>query len=70
MGKLQEFINILEEQVKNHSIYIWGAQGQCYPTVTEKWIKAKESGRVFWFIQRRYFIRPGVDQCVSRWYSK
>ncbi len=44
MGKLQEFINILEEQVKNHSIYIWGAQGQCYPTVTEKWIKAKESG--------------------------
>lgn len=44
MGQLQEFLNILEEQVKNHSIYIWGAQGQCYPTVTEAWIKSKESG--------------------------
>ena len=41
---LNEFIAYLEEQVKNHSIYIWGAQGQGYPTVNEEWIKAKESG--------------------------
>lgn len=41
---LQEFIDYLEEQVTNHSIYIWGAQGQSYPTVCESWIKAKESG--------------------------
>lgn len=41
---LQEFINYLEEQVANHSIYIWGAQGQNYPTVCEAWITKKESG--------------------------
>ena len=41
---LQEFIDYLEEQVRNHSIYIWGAQGQGYPTVSEAWIKTKESG--------------------------
>lgn len=41
---LQEFINYLEEQVANHSIYIWGAQGQSYPTVCEAWITKKESG--------------------------
>ena len=43
-GNLNEFIAYLEEQVKNHSIYIWGAQGQGYPTLTESWIKKKESG--------------------------
>lgn len=41
---LSEFISYLEEQVANHSIYIWGAQGQAYPTVNEAWIKKKESG--------------------------
>lgn len=44
MAGLNEFIAYLEEQVKNHSIYIWGAQGQKYPTLTEEWIKKKESG--------------------------
>lgn len=41
---LKDFIAYLEDQVKNHSIYIWGAQGQGYPTVNEAWIKSKESG--------------------------
>ena len=44
MAKLNDFLMFLEEQVKNKSIYIWGAQGQGYPTLTEAWIKAKESG--------------------------
>lgn len=44
MAGLNEFIAYLEEQVKNHSIYIWGAQGQKYPTLNEEWIKKKESG--------------------------
>ena len=44
MAKLQEFIAYLQKQVKNHSIYIWGAQGQGYPTLNEAWIKSKESG--------------------------
>ncbi len=34
----------LEEQYANYSIYIWGGQGQGYPTVNEDWIKSKESG--------------------------
>lgn len=41
---MQDFIQYLEEQYKNHSIYIWGGQGQAWPTVTEEWIKKKESG--------------------------
>lgn len=40
---LNEFIAYLEEQIKNHSIYVWGAQGQGYPTLNEAWIKSKES---------------------------
>lgn len=41
---LKEFIAYLEKQVKNLSIYVWGGQGQQYPTLTETWIKSKESG--------------------------
>lgn len=44
MAKLNDFLKYLEEQVKNHSIYVWGAQGQTYPVLTESWIKEKESG--------------------------
>lgn len=44
MAKLPDFINYLETQVKNHSIYIWGAQGQTYPVVNEQWICEKETG--------------------------
>ncbi len=36
---LKEFIELLELEVKNHSIYVWGAQGQTKPTITEAWIK-------------------------------
>ena len=41
---LNDYIGYLEEQVKNHSIYIWGAQGQRFPTLCDEWIKKKESG--------------------------
>lgn len=41
---LNKFLEYLEEQVRNRSIYIWGGQGQGYPTVTEAWIKKKETG--------------------------
>lgn len=43
MNELELFIAYLEEQVKNHSIYVWGAQGQTTPTITEAWIKSKEN---------------------------
>lgn len=41
---LNEFIKYLNEQVKNMSIYVWGAQGQKFPVLTEAWIKSKETG--------------------------
>lgn len=43
MSRLDEFISYLEEQVKNHSIYVWGGQGQTKPTITEAWIRSKEN---------------------------
>jgi|GEM_PF-4383782 len=33
----------LEEQVANHSIYVWGAQGQQGAAITEEWIRARET---------------------------
>ena len=43
MAKLQEFIDYLNEQVKNHGIYVWGAQGQDSGTITEAWIRRREA---------------------------
>ena len=37
---LSEFIEYLEEQVRNHSIYVWGAQGQTGAQLSEAWIWA------------------------------
>lgn len=31
-----------QEQVDNHSIYVWAAEGQMEPTVNEKWIRESE----------------------------
>lgn len=42
-NKLKEFICYLEEQVTNHSIYVWGAQGQQGTAITEKWIRNRET---------------------------
>ena len=43
---LNDFIAYLNTQVLNMSIYVWGAQGQKYPVLTEEWIKSKESNLV------------------------
>lgn len=42
-NNLREFIDYLNEQVKNHSVYVWGAQGQLGPVVNEKWIRQVET---------------------------
>ena len=42
-GLLDEFIAYLEEQVKNHSIYVWGAQGQGEDKISEEFIKNRET---------------------------
>ena len=43
MAKLEEFIAHLEEEVKNGSIYVWGAQGQGADVISEAWITKKET---------------------------
>lgn len=43
MASLNEFINYLETQYNNHSIYVWAAQGEGYPTITEEWIRKMET---------------------------
>ncbi len=45
MSKLDDFIKYLNQEVENHSIYTWGAQGQRYPTITEKWIRSREDSK-------------------------
>jgi len=40
---LNSFIEHLEEEVRNHSIYVWGAQGQGKDTISEEWIKGRET---------------------------
>ncbi len=42
-NNLREFIEYLNEQVKNHSVYVWGAQGQLGPAVNERWIRQVET---------------------------
>ena len=41
--RLKEFLDYLEEQVQNHSIYVWGGQGQTGSQITEEWIRKRES---------------------------
>ena len=40
-NNLKDFITCLQQQVDNHSIYVWGAQGQTTPTITEAWIRSR-----------------------------
>lgn len=40
---LDQFVQYLETQVKNHSIYVWGAQGEGKDVISESWIKKKET---------------------------
>lgn len=35
---LNQFIDYLEEQVNNRSIYVWGGQGEDYNVISEAWI--------------------------------
>lgn len=40
---LEKFIELLEREVKNHSIYVWGGNGETAPIVCEEWIRKKET---------------------------
>lgn len=39
---LQEFINYLQQQVDNHSIYLWGGQGEDLSKLTDAYIRQHE----------------------------
>ncbi len=41
-GNVNDFILYLEEQVANHSGYVYGSQGQCGSQITEYWIRKME----------------------------
>ena len=43
MGHLKGFLEYLEEQVKNGSIYVWGGQGQDHGVISESWIRRMET---------------------------
>ncbi len=51
----EEFKEYLLEQVRNHSIYVWGAQGQKKPTVTEAWIRKREK------------TKRNADRAIAHW---
>lgn len=40
---LNEFIDYLELQVVNHSIYVWAGQGEGYNVISDKWIEKMET---------------------------
>lgn len=40
---IERFIELLENEVKNHSIYVWGGNGESYPIVNEAWIERHET---------------------------
>ena len=46
MTTLEKFLSYLEEQVKNHSVYVWGAQGQKGSEITEEWIRKREPSAI------------------------
>ena len=50
-----DFTTYLREQVRNHSIYVWGAQGQKKPTITETWIRKREK------------TRRNADRAIAHW---
>lgn len=43
MSKIDEFVEYLNEQVANHSIYVLGGQGEDVQTMTLKWLQKMES---------------------------
>ncbi len=50
-----EFTEYLREQVRNHSIYVWGAQGQKKPTITAEWIRKREK------------TKRNADRAIAHW---
>ena len=46
---LQEFLDYLNTQVKNGSIYLWGGQGETLEMLTDSYIRKKEPRNMLQF---------------------
>lgn len=64
----KEFIEYLQEQVQNGSIYVYGAQGQKTPTVCERWIRKMEANTGGTLVKGRY--TSYADIAVTAWKKK
>lgn len=53
--RASDFTEYLKEQVRNHSIYVWGTQGQKKPTITEAWIRKREK------------TKRNADRAIAHW---
>ena len=53
--KASDFTEYLKEQIRNHSIYVWGAQGQKKPTITKEWIRKREK------------TKRNADRAIAHW---
>lgn len=56
---LKTFIDYLETQVKNKSIYVLGAQGQTGNQITEEWIKKRE-----------HYVARNYNKAIALWKSR
>lgn len=61
--KLETIVSYLEEQVRNHSIYVYGAQGQ--NQITEAWIRRMEAHTGGTNVKGHYV--PWADLAVEHW---
>lgn len=52
---IDTFREYLKTQVRNHSIYVWGAQGQKKPTITAAWIRKREK------------TKRNADRAIAHW---
>ena len=65
MIPVNESIDYLWQMVANHSIYVWGGQGQTGTQVTERWIRRREQDTGGTRIDGRY--RSYADIAVEFW---
>lgn len=64
-GNVDEFIKYLELQVKNHSMYVLGGQGQTGDQITEHWIRKREQDTGGRLVNGRYYSYS--DLAVNFW---
>lgn len=67
-GDLKEFIDYLKQTVANHSIFVWGGQGQRAPKVCEAWIRQRETDTGGTKYKGRF--RTYADIAVDQWKKK